>query len=169
MQIRGQLTLSELKSGASLFRPKSYWIKLAAGNLYAVLLMGVLAFVTLVSLIHFQTTNWREVRRLWLVIGFILLIALSLGKIRTSHTLRGINDQCAGTWRIDPDGIRGESEFGASSFTPWRAFSEWKRGKLAYVLKSKKGTLIILPIDELDIDDVSTLDGILRSSIGEPG
>jgi hypothetical protein len=168
MKIRGRLTPSELKAGSALFRSKSYWIRFAVVNWYALLLLVALAYATVVALAGFHHANWRALGMLWLVVGAILLVSLYLGRLRTSRALARLNRQLEGTFQIDSDGVHGEAESGANSFTPWNTYSEWKPDKFVYGLKSKSGAVTILPLDGLNQQEIESLRGMLRSSIGEP-
>lgn len=168
MKIRGQLTPSEFRDGLGLYRPKSYWVKIAIANWYALLLVLVLFYATVSALARSEHANWHALGMLWLIIGSILLFAFYFGRMRSSRALAAANRKLDGTFEIAADGVRGQAISGASSFLPWSTFSEWKPGKLVFALKSNTSGITILPLDGLSADDIERLRGILRSSIGEP-
>lgn len=168
MKIHGRLTPSEFKSGIALFRPKTYWAKLAIANWYGVLLLCVLLYATIKALADHTHANWHALGMMWLIIGAILAGGFYLARFRVGRALAGINRQLTGTFQIAVDGVHGDAESGATSFFPWSTFNAWITGKGVYGLKSATGSVIILPLDGLSNEEAEKLRGILRSSIGEP-
>jgi|HubBroStandDraft_4_1064222.scaffolds.fasta_scaffold692736_1 hypothetical protein len=160
MEIRSSLTAGELREVARLSRSRFFWLRFAATNWYATLLAVALIVVVTNGAIHHQQIDWRET----LIVLAVVAALYAVSWFRYTRKFSRLASRSAArnrTCTLEADGIHTQSESGAMSFTPWRAFDLCFEGKLIFLLKGKNAIMAV-PFDQINRDSLGTY---LRSNI----
>jgi hypothetical protein len=160
MEFRTALTARELREVANMTRSWRFWARFLAVNWYATLLAGALIAVVVNALIHRQPMLWKQ---------FLILLAVDAALyayswFRYTRKFTKLAARAAArnrTGTLDAEGVHSQSESGATTFVPWRAFDLCFEGKLIFLLKGNEATVAI-PCDEMNRDTLGTY---LRSNI----
>lgn len=155
MEIRSTVTPEELREAVRLARPRYFWLRFAAANWYATLLLVVVIVANVNAVIHHQPAKWNN------TLLFLVLVAALYGfswyrwnsKVSKAATSSNVRSSLLS---LDSDGIRTKLDSGASSFVPWASYSKWAEGRSVFLLSGRDGTMVI-PADDGSRDSIREL------------
>lgn len=161
MQIRTDVTPTEVKEAIMLSRPRRFWLRFFAANWYMSLLsLGVIG-VDLNTLLHHGTPEWGPTGILLAIAGGFIYFSWFRWNSKVSSSLRTANRRIE-SLSLDRDGVKIKLRSGASTFVPWSSYSRWIEGKDIFLLVGEDGVTIV-PTDE---GSRASVRGLLASQIG---
>ena len=160
MQIRTNITPTEVQEAVMLSRSRRFWLKFVAANWYMSLLaLGVIG-ADINVLVNHRTPQWGPTGILLAIATAFIYFSWYRWKTKVSKSLQTANGRIE-CLSLDPDGVRIKLDSGASTFVPWSSYSRWAEGKSIFLLVGKDGVTIV-PADEGSRESVR---GLLASQI----
>lgn len=132
MQLRTEITPSELTEAMRLNRTRMYWPKVFLANWYATLLLIVVVWAEIARMIDGKPVQPSSLGLLLIPVFFLWFYWY-----RTQGAVRKAASQLSdtqGSATIDGKGISANFSTGSISFVPWSEFRGWKEGKDVFTL-----------------------------------
>lgn len=163
MTIECKLSNEDMQEALRLNATPWFWFKALLSNLYAVICIVVALVAAVVNIVNPFTANWNGI-----IIVFLLgamLIGFTLQRLRRSirKAAAGINAQGAQI-TLDAKGLSIVSIIGATSFTPWSQYRQWKEGALVFTIGDLK-EFKTLPKSAMSDTQIGEVRGILQTQI----
>ncbi len=161
MEFECKLTNAEMREAVQLNRVRAARLWRVLRFLRLFMVVGVLLAV-MVSNLRSKTPNWGAVVGLAFAAAFLAIVAVWSWAFRDRRKVRRMN--AGEQMTIDANGIGTANAKGASSFTPWTQFQNWREGVLVFTVSNAKGFLTI-PKSALSEMQIAEVRGILQSQV----
>ena len=161
MEFECKLTSTEVREAVRLNRTKVSRLWWLLRYLRLIMVVGVLVVVTIVNF-RSRVPNWGAVVGLAFAAAFLAIVAVWSWAFRDRRKVRRMN--AGEQMTIDTNGIGTANAKGATSFTPWTQFQNWREGALVFTAGNAKGFLTI-PKSALSELQVTEVRGILQARV----
>ncbi len=165
MQIRGKLTLPEVREIVSFTRSKWYWPKLLLRNVYGLLLVIAILWGTIAKVMSGNREHWIGLSLIWLVIAAIAVWAVLSSQRTYEKAFTNLHKQLPDWLIFDDEGMRTEIKSGRITFHPWNTITAWQEGRLLIRLTMAEGGFMFIPFSDMPPTDRNNLQVILRMHI----
>ena len=161
MEFQCKLTNAEMREAVRLNRTRAARLWRVLRYLRLFMVVGVLLVVIVFNL-RSRTPNWSAVVGLAFAAAFVAVAAVWAWTFRDRRRVLRMN--AGERMTIDANGIGTAKAQGATSFTPWTQFQNWREGALVFTVGNAKGFLTI-PKTALSEAQVTEVRGILETQV----
>ena len=165
MQIRGKLTLPEVKEIVSFTRSKWYWPKLLLKNAYGLLLVIAVLWGTIAKIVSGNREHWVGVSLIWLAIAAIGTWAVFSSQKTYKQAFTNLHKQLPEWLIFDDKGMRTETKRGRTTFHPWSEITAWQKGRSLIRLTISEMGFMFVPFSELSPLEQGDLEKLLETHI----
>jgi len=166
LQFIGKLTELGLRDAQKIARTKMYWLKLLLRNLYGLLLLILVAWITISGLLGYTKPNWRALGIMWAVVAAIIAWVVYNSRKAQTKRLSKLNAALPDHINLANDGVKMDGPNGATGFLPWGNFKGWREGNRVILLHKSEGkNSVLLPVAQLSEMEREQLRQLLRSQI----
>lgn len=173
VQFNGKLDHADLNDVYKITRTKMDWVKWFVRNLYALVIVIVLLWVTIAGALGDMHPNWSVVGIIWAALAAsyacFFYITNYIAKRNTTKRLAELNATLPDRITLANDGVKLDGPNGANSFFPWPSFKGWRTGQRVILVDQAEGnSAVFLPIAGLSENERVSVQQLLQSQIPPP-
>jgi hypothetical protein len=167
LRLTGKLTAEDVAEIGRLVRPRWFWARILFRNLYSILILGGLLWVTVAGLVNGEKLNWGGIGAVWAIFAVLFAFLYFRALLARGKETSTIAAALPNWITIDATGLHFDGPNGANSFQPWVSYKGWREGKRTVVLEyaAHRG-FAVLPTSGLSEPQRQILLGLLDSHLG---
>ena len=165
MQVRGKLTLPEVKEIPSFNKSLWAWPKLLLRSAYGLLLLIGVTWARLQKLASGSREHWLGVSLIWLVIAGIIVWAIWNTQRDYRKAFTKLHRQLPEWLVFDDEGMRTETKRGRTTFHPWSEITAWQKGRSLIRLTMAEGGFMFVPFSDLSLEERDALEKLFEQHV----
>ena len=165
MQVRGKLTLPEVKEIPNFNKSLWAWPRILLRNAYGLLLLIAMTGGTIAKAASGSREHWLGVSLIWLVIAGIIVWAVWNTQRNYQKAFAKLRKQLPEWLIFDDEGMRTETKRGRTTFHPWSEITVWQKGRSLIRLTMAEGGFMFVPFSDLSFSERNNLEELFENHV----